>query len=89
MKWYSKLSKKVRTALLVGAWVLAVIVIVVVASIANGATLPWWAALVSPISFILASSNLLFIFYLLWFSVTPPGVSAGNHPAIVRPISTL
>lgn len=46
MKWYSKLSKKVRTTLLVGAWVLAVIVIAVVASIANGATLPWWAALV-------------------------------------------
>lgn len=45
MKWYSKLSKKARTALLVGAWVLAVTVIVVVASIANGATLPWWAAL--------------------------------------------
>lgn len=46
MKWYSNLSKKARTALLVGAWVLAVAVIVVVASIANGATLPWWAALV-------------------------------------------
>ena len=30
MKWYSNLSKKVRTALLVGAWVLAVVVIVVV-----------------------------------------------------------
>lgn len=46
MKWYSNLSKKARTALLVGAWVLAVVVIVIVASIANGATLPWWAALV-------------------------------------------
>lgn len=46
MKWYSKLSKKSRTALLVGAWVLAVAVIIVVASIANGTTLPWWAALV-------------------------------------------
>ena len=46
MKWFSNLPKKARTALLVGAWVLAVAVIVVVASLANGATLPWWAALV-------------------------------------------
>ncbi len=46
MKWYSNLSKTVRTVLLVGAWILAIVVIVVVASIANGETLPWWAALV-------------------------------------------
>lgn len=46
MKWYSNLSKKARTALLAAAWVLAIAVIVVVASIANGETLPWWAALV-------------------------------------------